>query len=116
LRPYDDESVTEELELVELLVELLLVLLLEPLVDAVVELAEFRTPLETTPSPTTIIMAITTKATILEEIALAALTILTHPAKEFAGAISDYASALLSKVAGTRAEGYSLPLSAVMTA
>jgi hypothetical protein len=54
--------------------------------------------------------------TILEEIALAALTILTHPAKEVAGAISDYASAPLSKVAGTHAaEGYSLPLSAVTT-
>jgi hypothetical protein len=103
LRPFDDESTTEELGLVVelpvvLLVAPLLVLLLEPLVDAVVELAEFRTPLETTPSPTTTVMAITAIATILEEIALAALAILTHPAKEVAGAISDYASAFCRRL------------------
>ena len=71
LRPLDDESVTEELEVLELPV----VTPVEPVVDVVVELAEFRTPLETTPRPTTTIMAITTTATILEEIALAALAI-----------------------------------------
>jgi hypothetical protein len=75
LRLFDD-SVTEELELVValpvvLLVPPLLVLLLALPVDPVVELAELRAPPETTPSPTTIIMAITTMATILEEIALA---------------------------------------------
>jgi hypothetical protein len=112
LRTFDDESVTEEPELVKLLVALLL----EPVIDAVVELGEFRTPLDTTPSPTTIIIAITTIATILEEIALAALAILTHPAKEVAGAISDYASALLSTVAKHAGGSYSLPLSAVTTA
>lgn len=112
MRPFDDESVTEELELVELPVAMLLA----PLVDVVVEAGEFRTPLETTLSPTTIIMAITTIATILEEIALAALAILTHPAKDIGGAISDYASAPLSKVVKHAGESYSLPLSAVTTA
>jgi len=61
LRPFDDESVTEEFELVELPA----VTLVDSLVDTVVELVEFRTPLETTPRPTTISMAITTTATIL---------------------------------------------------
>lgn len=112
MRPFDDERVTEELELVELPVALLLALL----VDVVVELGEFRTPLEATPSPTTIIMAITTIATTLEEIALAALAIVINPTKDVGGAISDYASALLSKVAKHAGGSYSLPLSAVTTA
>jgi hypothetical protein len=82
LRPLDDESVTEELEVVELTVAALL----EPLVvDTMVELLEFRTPLETTPTPTTITVAIATMATTLEETALAALAILIHPAKHRRG-------------------------------
>jgi hypothetical protein len=80
LRPFDDETVTEELEVVELPVAALL----ELLVDEMVEL-EFRTPLETTLMPTTISIATTTMATILEEIALAAFAIIVHPVREVAG-------------------------------
>ena len=97
-------------------VVLLVERLVERLVDDKVELVEFRTPPETTPRPTTIITAITTIATILEEIALAALALLTHPAKEVAGAIFEYASAPLSRVAQREGGAYSLPLSAVTTA
>lgn len=95
LRTIDDESVTEELEVVELPV----VALVDPLVDVVVELVEFRTPLETTARPTTINIAITTMVTILEEIAFAARVIVIHLAKRHCRAISDYASALLSELA-----------------
>jgi hypothetical protein len=92
LRPLDDERATEELEAVELPI----VTLVEMLLDAVVELGELRMPLEATPRPTTISMTITTIATILEEIALAALAIVFHLAKDVGGAISDYARALPS--------------------
>lgn len=90
LRPLDDEKATDELELIELAV----VALVDPRVEDVVELVEFRTPLETTPRPTTIRIATTTMATILEEIALAPSVVIFHLAKG-SGAISDYASAAL---------------------
>jgi hypothetical protein len=77
LRPLDDESVAEELDVAEPPV-------VAP-VDVVVELAGLRTPLETTPTPTTISRATTTIAAILEEIPLAAWTIVNHHANKVAG-------------------------------
>jgi hypothetical protein len=99
LLPLDDESVAEELEAVELVVAALV----DPLVDVVVELAGLKTPLETTPTLTTISSATTAIAAILEEIPLAAWNILNHLVNEVAGPISDYAIALLSKAAPSRA-------------